>query len=175
MTVESGDSQTWRGGLTPQQVQVDGDLRQLLDQLNIGRFVNVEPGRYICQRDTTHVDVRLMQYGDYVAVRSLAPVAVGVKFTPELFRFLLFRNTGFLFGGFGVEMWRAGPVVVFTHSILASSMDEQELAASVVTVLDTANRYGGQIVDRWGGRTMQQTSIEVLLPARIQALLDIAE
>ncbi len=105
---------------------------------------------------------------------GVAPVAVGVKFTPELFRFLLFRNTGFLFGAFGVEMWRAGPVVVFTHSILASSMDAQELGSSVVTVLDTANRYGDQIVERWGGRTMKQTSVEVLLPARIQALLDIA-
>lgn len=175
MTVDPKGSQTGTGGLTPQQVQVDSELRVLLDKLGVGRFVNVEPGRYICQRDTTHVDVRLMQFGDYVAVRSLAPVAVGVKFTPELFRFLLFRNTGFLFGGFGVEMWRAGPVVVFTHSILASSMDEQELGASVVTVLGTANRYGEQIVERWGGRTMQQTSIEVLLPARIQSLLELAD
>ena len=146
-------------------------LREYLPQLGIGEFTEVGVGRHICAKGSTHVDVRLMKFGDQVAVRSQAPVAVDTTVTIELLKFLLLRNAGFLFGAFGLEMWRGHTVVMFSHTILASSLDANELGSSVTTVIEVADRYDDAIVEKWGGRTMAQVRSEELIPRRVLSLL----
>lgn len=157
--------------LTSEQERVSVQLREMLPKLMMGRFVELNPTRYVCPRGSTHVDVRLMQFGDQVAVRSLSPVTVDSRLDEELYRFLLNRNAGFLFGAFGIEAWRSHTVIVFTHTILATSLDAHELGASVHNVLSVADRYDDEIVARWGGRTMQEVGTAEIIPRRVLALM----
>lgn len=156
------------GGLSPGHAKVNDQLKMLLPKLGLGRFVEVQPGHHMCQRGSTHVDARVVDFGGKVAVRSVAPVAIGSSLCPEMMKFLLNHNAGFLFGGFGVDLHGT---VVFSHTILASSMDVEELGASVTTVLKMADHYDDQIVARWGGKTMKDTVIDQVLPARIISVL----
>ena len=160
------------GGLPPVQAKVNEQLSMLLPQIGLGRFVEVGPGHHVCQRGSTHVDVRVIAFGDKVAVRSMAPVAIGSSLAPEMMKFLLNRNAGFIFGAFGVD---PKGTVGFGHTILASSMDVDELGASVRTVLQVADEYDDQIVARWGGKTARQMTIDQILPAHIIRMLRVAK
>lgn len=153
-----------RTGLPPTQARVNDELRELLPQLQLGSFREVGPGHHLCQRGSTHVQVQVINFGNKVAVRSLAPVTIGSRITNDLMKFLLNHNAGFMFGAFGVD---ARGVIGLSHTILASSMDVEELGASVSTVLKTADLFDDQIVSRWGGKTMRQTAVDQVLPAAI--------
>jgi hypothetical protein len=118
------------------------------------------------------VDIQVINFGSKVAVRSVAPVSIGSRLEPDLFRFLLEKNASFVFGAFGLA---PHGVVVFSHTILASSLDAEELGASVNSVLIMADKFDDEIVGRWGGKTMAQTAIDQALPARILELLRRAE
>jgi len=155
-------------GLSAAQNKVSQELRGLLPQIGLSKFHEIEPGHHIGQRGSTHVDVRVIDFGGRVAVRSVAPVSIGSRLDQELLRFLLDKNAGFVFGAFGVD---PNGVIVFSHTILASSMDAEELGASVKAVLLMADRFDDEIVRRWGGKTMAQTVIDKVLPARVLALL----
>ena len=135
------------GGLPPVQAKVNEQLSMLLPQIVIA-------------------------FGDKVAVRSMAPVAIGSSLAPEMMKFLLNRNAGFIFGAFGVD---PKGTVGFGHTILASSMDVDELGASVRTVLQVADEYDDQIVARWGGKTARQMTIDQILPAHIIRMLRVAK
>jgi hypothetical protein len=156
------------GGLTLDQAKVDEQLRTMIPKIGIGKFHVIGPGHYLCQRGSTHVDVRIIDFNGQVAVRSVAPVAIGSNLCPELMKFLLNNNAGFIFGAFGLDPQGN---VIFSHTILASSIDENELGASMNTVLLIADRFDNEIVNRWGGKTMAQTVIDKVLPASIVQLL----
>jgi hypothetical protein len=42
--------------------------------------------------------------------------------------------------------------VTFEHNIVGSTCDKNELKASIMAVVGTADRYDDQIVSRWGGK-----------------------
>lgn len=159
-------------GLSPAQANVNEQLKRLLPRIGLGLFREIQPGHHICQHGSTHVEVRVIDFGGRVAVRSVAPVAIGSRLDAELMRFLLNKNASLVFGAFGVN---EQDTVVFTHTILASSMDVEELGASVNSVLLMADQYDDQIVRHWGGKTMRDTVIDKVLPAPILALLRRAE
>jgi len=156
------------GGMSPAQAKVDQQLQELLPRIGVDRIVRVGPGHYICPKGSTHVEVRAIDMGGQVAVRSTAPVAIGSSICPDLMKFLLNHNAGFMFGAFGLDQ---KGTVGFSHAILASSMDVQELGTSVRTVLEMADKYDDMIVARWGGKTMAQTAIDQVLPATILQLM----
>jgi hypothetical protein len=153
------------GGQATARDNVNEQLRNLLPNLELGAFKEVGAGQHICQHGSTLVDVRVVQVGDSVAVRSSAPVAVGTRLQPDLLRFLLEKNASIPFGAFGVD---SRGTVVFAHTILASSsMDLAELSASVRSVLLTADEFDDRIVERWGGKTFKHAMIEQVLPSEI--------
>ena len=88
-----------RTGLPPAQARVNDELVELLPQLRLGRFKEVGPGHHMCQRGSTHVEVRVINFGNKIAVRSIAPVTIGSRITNDLQKFLLNHNAGFMFGG----------------------------------------------------------------------------
>jgi hypothetical protein len=85
---------------------------------------------------------------DETIVTTRAYVVTGVELTPELMRFLLLENAGMGFGAFGVD---DDGDIIFEHSIVGSTSDQQELEASLIAVAKTADDYDDQIVARWGG------------------------
>jgi hypothetical protein len=151
-----------------QQQPVNDKLRSLLPQIGLGRFVEAGPGHHICHHGSTYVDVQVVNAAGQFAVRSMAPVTVGSSICPDLMRFLLEQNAILMFGAFGLDS--KGNIGI-SHTVMASSMDAQELGASVNMVVKTADRYDDQIVQRWGGKTAKQTMLDQLLPAAIVRML----
>lgn len=145
-------------------------LRALLPVIGLGKFLEPSPGVFVAQKGSTHVQVRAIDVGaGQVAIRSTSTVTVGTPITPELLEFLLKENSSFVFGGFGL-----GPngEVVYSHAIMASSVDPIELGASVSAVVNMADKYDDQIVHRWGGKTARQMAVgSFIAPALLRAAL----
>jgi hypothetical protein len=82
-------------------------------------------------------------------VRVISWVVTGARTSdPTLLRFLLDCNHTALFGAFGLD---PEGDVFFTHSMVGSTLDREELVASVESVLEIADQYDDEIQRRWGG------------------------
>jgi len=86
---------------------------------------------------------------DDATVVVRAYVVTDVEITPELMHFLLRENDDMRYGAFGLD---EDDDIFFEHSIVGSTLDKEELMASVRAVLQTADKYDDQIRQRWGGR-----------------------
>jgi hypothetical protein len=90
-------------------------------------------------------------------------VVTGAERTPEMLDFLLRENFKMRFGAFGMD---ADGDIVFEHTIAGSTCDKNELKASMLAVLHTADDYDDKIVGRWGG---QRSMDRVQTPAKAQS------
>ena len=81
-------------------------------------------------------------------VTTRAFVVSGVTLTEDLMRWMLARNAEALWGAFGVD--EDGEIVI-DHSINGPTCDKEDLRASVLGVIFSADRYDDEIVARWGG------------------------
>ena len=86
---------------------------------------------------------------DDSTITTRAYVVTGTELTPDLMHFLLRQNADMRFGAFGVDNDND---IFFEHTIVGSSCDKNELKASVLAVVTTADRFDDQIVARWGGQ-----------------------
>lgn len=86
---------------------------------------------------------------DESIITTRSYVVTETELSAELMRFLLHENAGMHFGAFGID--NDGDVI-FEHSIVGSTCDRNELEASVIAVLRTADDYDDRIVARWGGK-----------------------
>lgn len=160
------------GSLTMDQGKVTEKLREMLPRVGIGKYQEIKPGHFILQRGSTHVDIQVINFNNMPAIRSVAPVTIGSRIDADLMQFLLQKNATTIFGAFGVS---PEGFVLFTHAILATSLDPRELGASVNIVLGMADQFDDQIVARWGGKTMKQTAIENVLTPKVLELLRAAQ
>jgi len=81
-------------------------------------------------------------------VTTRAFVVSGARLDAELMRWMLARNAEALWGAFGVD--EDGEIVI-DHSINGPTCDKEDLRASVLGVIFSADRYDDEIVARWGG------------------------
>ncbi|MEB3280867.1 MAG: YbjN domain-containing protein [Lyngbya sp.] len=86
---------------------------------------------------------------DETVIKTLSKVVIDAKITPELASFLLQANSEMMFGAFSIN--KAGEIL-FSHSIVGSTCDPEELEASVLTVLEVSDEYDDQIIQMWGGK-----------------------
>jgi len=86
---------------------------------------------------------------DDATVTVRAYVVTDVEPTPELMHFLLRENDTMRYGAFGLDK---DDDIFFEHALVGSTLDKEELMASVMAVLNTADRYDDEIRQRWGGR-----------------------
>lgn len=86
---------------------------------------------------------------DDAVICTRAYVVMGAELTPDLMRYLLRENADMRFGAFGID---DDGDIFFEHSIVGSTGDKNELKASVLAVVTTADRYDDEIVARWGGQ-----------------------
>ena len=146
-------------------------LQSLLPLIGVGKFMEPSPGLFLAQKGSTHVQVRVVAVGHgQTVVRSMSPVTVGTPITQNLLDFLLKENGTLLLGAFGL-----GPKneIIYSHAIMSSSMDALEFGASVSAVVNMADKYDDQIVQRWGGKTARQMAAESFLaPALLKAILE---
>jgi hypothetical protein len=92
--------------------------------------------------------VAVLPWGqDDAVICTRAYVVTGAEMTPELIHYLLRQNASMGFGAFGLD-----DDVFFDHTIVGSTCSKNELKASVVAVVGTADRLDDEIVARWGGQ-----------------------
>jgi hypothetical protein len=82
-------------------------------------------------------------------INVLSTVVRGANLTPDCLNFLLRENDQALFGAFSLN--EEGDIQ-FAHTIVGSTCDPEELEASVIAVLETADEYDDLIVAQWGGQ-----------------------
>jgi len=104
---------------------------------------------FVVRRGSAQAIVSVFPWLETAAiVRATAFVVQGAEVTQGLMRQLLQWNTEMNFGAFGVN---SDNEVVFSHTIVGSTMDPEELWTMVLAVINTADDYDDQIVARWGG------------------------
>ena len=92
---------------------------------------------------------------DDATITARSYVVTGAELTNDLMLYLLSENDKMRFGAFGVD---AEKDIFFEHTILGSTCDREELKASVMAVVMTADDYDDQIVAKWGGQTARDRS-----------------
>jgi hypothetical protein len=116
-----------------------------------GRFGSHPAQPYFAlDRGSARTVVRVDPWHEHDAiVRVISWVVTGADTSdPSLLRFLLELNHSAQFGAFGID---PEGDIFFTHSMVGSTLDREELAASVESVLEIADRYDDEIQSRWGG------------------------
>jgi hypothetical protein len=81
-------------------------------------------------------------------VTTRAFVVSGARLDGDLTRWMLERNAEALWGAFGID--EDGEIVI-DHSINGPTCDKEDLRASVLGVIFSADRLDDEIVARWGG------------------------
>jgi hypothetical protein len=117
---------------------------EVLDEPGFGLFLG-----------SAGVEIRIYPWGKDTVINICSTVVTGADLAPALQTFLLRENAELRFGAFSLS--RTGDIL-FKHAIVGSTCDPQELEASVMAVLQAADDYDDQLVDRWGGsRALDRT------------------
>ena len=67
----------------------------------------------------------------------------------DLLHYLLRENEQLRFGAFGVD---SDNDICYSHTVVGSTIDKEELQACVMAVVAMADKYDDEIVGRWGGQ-----------------------
>jgi hypothetical protein len=138
-----------------------GTLERYLDESFGGHEVG-NGGDFLLRQGSVLAYVQPLEWtDDRTLVRMWATTNVGMRVDGELTRFLATENGKFVFGGLYLE--ESGPRVVFAHTLLGDFLSRRELVEAVTSVVTTADSYGDQIKERFGG---QLSSEPDELPAR---------
>lgn len=105
------------------------------------------------------IQVLVVPWGDDNATVSVLSCCVMDldELAPDLLEFLLRENYKFRFGAFSID---GDGDITFEHTIAGSTLDKEELVASVKGVAFTADLYDDKIVQRWGGVTGLQKAMQ---------------
>ena len=92
----------------------------------------------------------VVPWGDSEAIiATRSQVVTNIEVTPDLLYYLLRENDSLYFGRFALD---DANDIIFEHSLVGSTCDQQELKTSVITVVKFADEYDDKIVNRWGGQ-----------------------
>jgi hypothetical protein len=86
---------------------------------------------------------------DDATICTRAYVVTGAEITPELMDYLLKANANMRFGAFGLDNEND---IMFEHTVVGSRADKEEIKASILAVVMTADKYDDEIIARWGGQ-----------------------
>ena len=84
------------------------------------------------------VDVVEILAGRTVVVRVMAPLVVGVRATDDLLRYIGHRSGDFVLGNLALIGAERDRTLVFSDALLADSLTEEELMATIDAVATTA-------------------------------------
>ena len=100
---------------------------------------------------TAYAQTGVFPWGkDDATITTRAYVVTGTELAADLLLYLLNENDRVRFGAFGVDQEKD---IFFEHTIVGSTCDKEELKASVLAVIMTADQYDEKIVAKWGGQT----------------------
>ena len=86
---------------------------------------------------------------DRSVVRIVSSVITDIEISEDLCRYLLELNSQLTFGGFSLD--EDGDICI-SHTIVGQTLDKDEIAASVTSICEIADRYDDVIRNNYGGR-----------------------
>jgi hypothetical protein len=86
---------------------------------------------------------------DDSTITAFSYVVTGAELTADLMKYLLQENDRVRFGAFSID--NEGDII-FSHTIVGSTCDKEELRTSVMFVAKLADDYDDKIVARFGGQ-----------------------
>jgi|SRR5581483_1973099 len=113
-------------------------------------FVDEKNPTFGIARGTAQAWVWVLPWGDddaTINVRSW--VVTDAEMTLDLAKYLLQQNFNMRFGAFSID---DEDDILFSHTIVGSTCQKEELRASVMAVLSTADAQDDPITSRFGGR-----------------------
>lgn len=140
-------------------MQFDNDVQKATFEKVRGFMLDTFGEYAAVDEDAPVISVMLGSAMCMIAVQSLteheaviatrAVVAAGASVTPDLALFLLRANSTMLFGAFGLA---PNGDIILEHNLLGSTISQEELRGSILTVARLADEFDDQIVAGWGGR-----------------------
>ena len=126
-------------------------------------FRKVDEKLYVVKQGSAYVMVNIVSWDTNKSlVRCVALVAKGLELDGELALELMQLNATLRFGAFAYD--KAGQQVLFIHSILGgTTLDAEELLATVRHVALIADHYDDELVDKHGGQRMQDVLEEAAM------------
>jgi hypothetical protein len=114
-------------------------------------FAREDVPAFVVTVGTAMAQVGPFPWGDNDAtITTRSYVVTGAEFVADLMEFLLHENDRMRFGAFGVDDDKD---IFFEHTIVGSTCDKEELKASILAVILTADQYDEKITSRWGGQS----------------------
>lgn len=141
-------------------------IEKTLDHSNA--FRKIDEKLYVVKQGSAYVMINIVPLGaERAMVRCVAQMVKGVDIKGPLAIELMRLNGHLRFGAFAFDP--VEPVVLFIHSILGgTTLDPDELVATVSDVALIADEYDDKIVAKHGGATMG----DLLEEATIERILD---
>jgi len=132
-------------------------------------YRKVDERLYVIKQGSAYVMINIVPLGDDRAVvRCVSQLAKGVKMHEELAVDLLTLNGQLRFGAFAYDP--VGHLVLFIHSILGgTTLDKDELMATLSDVALIADEYDDKIVEKHGGSTMRDLLEEAAFDRVLEA------
>jgi hypothetical protein len=133
-----------------------------------GSYRKVDDRLYVIKQGSTYVLINIVPWGDNKALcRVAAQLVKGVTLSAELSAQLLHLNSQLRFGAFAFDP--VDNLILFIHSILGgTTLDEDELLATLTDVAIIADEYDDKIIEKYGGQTMR----DLLEEAALERVLD---
>jgi hypothetical protein len=97
----------------------------------------------------TYIDVTPLGENE-ASVTVRCALVSGARVNKELLEFLLRENAALRFGAFAIDSRND---VIFSHSIVGSTLNREELGASVHSVMEVSDKYDDKVIAQFGGTT----------------------
>lgn len=126
-------------------------------------FRKIEDKTYVVKQGSSYVMITVVPWGESRAiVRCVAQLVKGVNMDAALSMQLLNLNAVLRFGAFAYV--KENNLILFLHSILGGdTLDSEELLATIRDVALIADDWDNKIIERFGGRSMQDLLEETAL------------
>lgn len=132
-------------------------------------FRKIDDRLYVVKQGSAYVMINIVPWDkDKSMVRCVAQVVKGIEMNGELALRLLKLNAHLRFGAFAYDP--VDNLVLFVHSILGgTTLDSDELLATLSDVALISDEYDDKLVKRHGGQRMQ----DILEEAALERILDV--
>lgn len=113
-------------------------------------YLHFDDTTFTIEKGSTQVMVGIRkQNKTEVFIDCMANVVYNAELTEDLMKFMLRKNSEFHFGKFALLF---DDTIVFSHSIAAAALNDEELISVVKFVAGVADRYDDAIVNTNGGQ-----------------------
>jgi hypothetical protein len=132
-----------------------------------GSYRKIDDRLYVIKQGSSYVMINIVPWGRSKSlVRCVAPLVKGLDLSADLAVQLLSLNSLLRFGAFAYDA--TDRMILFIHSLLGgTTLDAEELMASLTDVALIADEYDDKIIAKYGGQTMrellEETAMERIL------------